>query len=422
MADAFSRCSLVAGIYWEFDPTQSDPSLNPDLDKYVTINVPFQAVTNAFESLFALPFTWSAFNASCYDSYPDDWHKLFMSDRTVTEVLFGFESCITIAANLTASGVTPARTFPGLLGTNLPPSNVTNEYTIGNLTKPDMIYTGDDDPDFARQYVQWKGEDYLTVSLGPVTESIWGSTHANRVLGTDGSQFKQHVKENQTLTAWVDDVMRGVPLVNVDAEHVNDLHGIDLLRFRMDPKLLLNATQVPVNSDYYAFGHNGLLNVSRSKQNLPIYMSKPHFLDADQELVDDIVGMAPDRDTHDTALDVEPLTGATMRANKRLQVNIRTSPFSVDFLVPTWYPNIGVHYIPVVWIDERGEITSSKASDFKAAVYGAKDAMKYIKLLGAIIGSIFVGIATMLFFISISRSSKEARLGGTPPAGINNRY
>ena len=305
--------------------------------------------------------------------------------------------------------ITPAQTFPGILGTNLPPSNVTNQYVIGNLTKPDTILTGEDDAADLRQYVQWKGEQYLTV---------WGAPSANRVAGTDGSQFARDVKEGQTVNAWVSDLVRHAPLVNLDNEHVRDLHGLDLLRFTMDSKVLKNETLVPENAAYFNVKHNGMLDLSHAKSGLPIFMSKPHFLDADESLQNDIIGLKPDRDAHDTFLDVEPITGATMRARKRLQVNIHTAPFTVSSSVPTWYAHVGDHFIPMAWIAESGDISESKAKDFKSSVYGARDAMKYVELIPTIIGSIFIGAAIVIFFIAAKRQAREVITSGE----INQRY
>lgn len=402
--------------YYEFDSTQTDPSLNPYVDTYTTFNLPFQAVTNALKGLLFLE--WSNIEAQCPEyAGSNDMARLFTSTRTVQELMFGYIDCITKAVGLPASGLTPANTFPGLLGTNVLPANVTSTANLTAFITPDVIYTGDDDGDYMRQYFEVGLQQYLTNPLSG--DGLWGSTPANRVFGTDGAQFKRNIKEGSTLNAWTDDLMRHAPMVNYDSLHVRDLHGLDLLRFTLDPKILKNVTYVPENAAYYVTQYNGILDLSHAKENLPIYMSKPHFLDADAVLVDSIIGMSPNRDLHDTFLDVEPISGATMRANKRLQVNILTSPFSFETSVPTFYPNVAQHYTPVTWINENGEISSSKASDFRADVYGALDAIKYINLIPTIIGSIVIGASVLIFFLAISRGiAEQNRASG----GINNQY
>ena len=57
----------------------------------------------------------------------------------------------------------------------------------------------------------------------------------------------------------------------------------------------------------------------------PIFMSQPHFLNADKSLVDAVTGMAPDKARHDTYLNIDPITGFISDAAKRFQINIYTT-------------------------------------------------------------------------------------------------
>ena len=50
-------------------------------------------------------------------------------------------------------------------------------------------------------------------------------------------------------------------------------------------------------------------------------MTTPHFYLADKSLIEAVDGMSePEIAKHETSLDVEPITGATMAAHKRIQV------------------------------------------------------------------------------------------------------
>lgn len=37
-------------------------------------------------------------------------------------------------------------------------------------------------------------------------------------------------------------------------------------------------------------------------------MSKPHFLDADESVINGVTGMKPEKEKHDTFLDIEPVS------------------------------------------------------------------------------------------------------------------
>ena len=49
-------------------------------------------------------------------------------------------------------------------------------------------------------------------------------------------------------------------------------------------------------------------------------MTAPHFWNADSNLVTQMNGVKPDRELHDTFLDIEPITGVALSAHKRIQV------------------------------------------------------------------------------------------------------
>ena len=65
---------------------------------------------------------------------------------------------------------------------------------------------------------------------------------------------------------------------------------------------------------------DGFIRVGNCYGGVPIVMSAPHYWNVYPELLEQIKGMNPDKDKHDTTLDIEPNTGATISAHKRIQV------------------------------------------------------------------------------------------------------
>jgi len=43
-----------------------------------------------------------------------------------------------------------------------------------------------------------------------------------------------------------------------------------------------------------------------------MYISKPHFLDADNEILNGVIGLSPDPEKHDTFLDFHPVSRSTV--------------------------------------------------------------------------------------------------------------
>ncbi len=71
----------------------------------------------------------------------------------------------------------------------------------------------------------------------------------------------------------------------------------------------MNTSQDP---GFYPNGPSGVLNISCVVQaNVPLFVSKPHFLDADPDYLKNISGLHPDRAEHDSYVGVEPITGNT---------------------------------------------------------------------------------------------------------------
>lgn len=248
--------------------------------------------------------------------------KPIYSTRTVHEWLFEYEDPILTALN---------NTEPGAI--------------FGNDTTqnpPDTFNTGAKDIDLIGQYIKWQ-------ELSEIP-GIWEEPET--ITGTDGTKFKPGLsKSDSPVKTWVSDFLRVVDLVY---EEDVSFKGISLKRFRLDPDLLEISPE-------YKITIRGMQDVT-SIAGGPSYASKPHFFDADEAVGNVHDGLSPDRDLHDTYIDVEPITGVAMRVHKRLQVSIRVKPN--DFV----YTSITDGIFPLVWVDESGEISNKDASTFKEKV------------------------------------------------------
>lgn len=70
---------------------------------------------------------------------------------------------------------------------------------------------------------------------------------------------------------------------------------------------LLNTTQDP---GFYANGPSGVLNITAvAPGHVPLFISKPHFLDADADYLANVSGLHPNRAEHESHVGVEPITG-----------------------------------------------------------------------------------------------------------------
>jgi len=257
-----------------------------------------------------------------------------------------------------------------------------------------------------------------------VASSTWATPQANRVTGTDGTQFPRGVQDGQTFNVYVNQLRRVVTLGNVNNAH-ETFEGIDLCHFTIPTPFLLNATGNPLSADFYSFYYNGVANLTATGEP-DFYVTKPHFLDVDPQALAATTGIsAPSVDLHDTYLSVEPITGVTMRAAKRLQLNVRVVPIFTAYInttngqvMPQLYgpqlPNGGV-LIPVYWADEGADISSSDANSFKSAVYGAQKASMGLYIAGEALGCAFAVATVILFWVSSMKSGAVTDSKGAIP-------
>lgn len=97
----------------------------------------------------------------------------------------------------------------------------------------------------------------------------------------------------------------------------------------------------------------------------PVFMSMPHFCHVDPAVAAQTTGVSPcDEGTHDLWLGVEPVTGITMAARKRLQVS---SAF--DGRHSSLDGNLRSTILPMFWAEEAGEVGEAQAKQIRSSMY-----------------------------------------------------
>ncbi|XP_023345429.1 sensory neuron membrane protein 2 [Eurytemora carolleeae] len=113
--------------------------------------------------------------------------------------------------------------------------------------------------------------------------------------------------------------------------------------------------------------HDGVQDISNCMMS-PVKMSSPHFYLAEAQLENFESGLTPDADLHMTILDIEPITGMTVSAHKRIQVNMPITPTGIPNII--FLENIiPVPAFPVLWLDEGADIDQVKKY-FKFSIIG----------------------------------------------------
>jgi lysosome membrane protein 2 len=392
-------------VTYTFEPSMS--SGDPKHDRIITLNIPFYVLLlqieghegglNKDEKDFVQKLLKEAEKESGEGG--------LFTEQVVYDLLFGYNDSLLafivkeieavpddlpLVGNLVKRLKNLAKTINPLFGLE----NVT-EVEYGN-----QVYTGKDDLSQIGQFIEWNGNFEIYKHGG------WGTPAAKMLNGTAGFIFPPDVKKEHNLTAFISELYRSGYFSFTE---VKTLYGINLYRYVLPRDELVSANQDP---GFYANGPNGLLNLTAVfEENAPVFASKPHFLDADKGYLNNVTGMDPVRSLHDSNLDVEPITGAVMRAAKRIQINlrlVRNSDFvETEKIMP-------LLMMPVFWASEEGSLTKSLANKFKKKVYVAKYGME-----GAVWGGVGLGglvfLTMSLCFVGLVIQQCRYRRGNQRP-------
>ena len=219
--------------------------------------------------------------------------------------------------------------------------------------------TGRGDVSDVGEIVAYNGEEQIYLWAEPID-----------VAGTNGLQFAPGVDDDDTLDVFSNDLMR---TMEFEFTKEKELYDIELLRFKLSEETF-------AADPFYSMDRDGLAKLDPVYDGVAVSISKPHFLDGDPTLATSIGGVMPSGD-HDMYIDVEPITGLTMRARKRYQVNLGVVPTDL------WFTDVLQNDMPIVWVEEGGEITEELADEFKDLVYGAMELKETVPLMCLGIGA-----------------------------------
>ncbi|XP_037386703.1 lysosome membrane protein 2 isoform X1 [Talpa occidentalis] len=303
---------------------------DPQIDLIRTINIPAVTAMEWFNNHFLRELIEALLKA--YQQ------KLFVT-HTVHELLWGYKDEIMSLINIFKPEI-PAYfgLFYGKNGTN------DGDY---------VFLTGEDSYLNFTKIVQWNGKTSLT---------WWATNKCNMINGTDGDSFHPLITKDEILYVFPSEFCRSVYLTFSKYESVE---GLPAFRYKVPEEALANSTE---NAGFCIPDGNclgsGVLNISICKNGAPIIMSFPHFYQAEKKFVSAVEGMYPNKDDHETFVDINPLTGLILRAAKRIQVNVYVKKIE-DFMETG---NIRTVVFPVMYFNESVLIDKENAGRLKSMV------------------------------------------------------
>ncbi|XP_043943197.1 platelet glycoprotein 4 [Protopterus annectens] len=298
-------------------------------------------------------------------------------NRTVKEILWGYEDPL-------------LKQLQGILPNLDTTTGLFYPYE-GTFDGPYTVYTGKDDISKTANIEKYNGHSKL---------SYWSGEFCNMLNGTDGASFPP-LRGKEKIYFFSSDICRSI---YAEYEEQNYLKGIPVYRFVIPPKAFASPSVNPENICFcteLVVSKNctmaGLLSVSSCKEGKPIFVSLPHFLYGSEELTEDIEGLHPNKEEHQTYLDVESTTGFTLQFAKRIQINLMFGPSAVIEV----FSKIKKTYIfPVAWLNETAAVNDETAEMFRSSVTLPILILKIVELVLICIGSAcFLGCIIELILI-----------------------
>ncbi|XP_064128126.1 scavenger receptor class B member 1 isoform X1 [Loxodonta africana] len=262
--------------------------------------------------------------------------RAFMN-RTVGEIMWGYEDPLMDFINKYFPNLLP---FNGKFGLF---SELNNTHS-GLFT----VFTGV--KDFSRIHLvnKWNG-------LSKV--SFWHSDQCNMINGTSGQMWAPFMTPESSLEFYSPDACRSMKLVYQEA---GVFEGIPIYRFVAPPTLFANGSVYPPNEGFCPCLESGIQNVSTCRFGAPLFLSHPHFYNADPVLAEAVLGLHPNHQEHSLFLDIHPVTGIPMNCSVKLQLSLYIK--AVKGIGQTG--SISPVVLPLLWFGESGTMEGQALQTF----------------------------------------------------------
>ncbi|KAI5278887.1 lysosome membrane protein 2 [Manis pentadactyla] len=354
--DNGTTISAVSKKTYIFDRNQSVG--DPTTDLIRTLNIPV---------LTAMNWAQIHFLRELIEALLEAYQQTLFVTHTVDELLWGYKDEILSLINIFKPDISP---YFGLF------------YGRNGTDDGDYVFlTGKDNYLNFSKIVEWNGKTSL---------DWWTTDSCNMINGTDGDSFHPLISKDEVLYIFPSDFCRSVYITFSDFDSVE---GLPAFRYGVPKEILANTSE---NAGFCIPKGNclgsGVLNISICKNGAPIVISFPHFYQADERFVSAIKGMHPNKEYHESFVDINPLTGVILRAAKRIQINVYVK--KLDDFVET--RNIRTLVFPVMYFNESVLIDKETAARLKTVINTTLiiTNIPYIVMaLGVLFGLIFTWLA-----------------------------
>ncbi|XP_044262686.1 uncharacterized protein LOC123010073 [Tribolium madens] len=225
------------------------------------------------------------------------------------------------------------------------------------------------------------------------TKTQFFHENCSDVSGYSGQFFPSDLKP-ENLLAFSMDLRRKLPMQFDGTEMVDNVLGY---KYIPGDQFFDNGTIFPENS-CFCNGEcvpYGMVNLSTTRHQFPIFLSLPHFFQADSYYLDLIDGLKPDKNKHESMLIIEPTTGIPIEMRAKAQLNLLIRPVEGIPLVE----NTRKIFVPVFWTKQDIKLTGTPMFLIKLIIN--------LPFICTALGCLIIGISFVSIFLLFSKRSQK---------------
>ncbi|XP_075033074.1 scavenger receptor class B member 1 isoform X2 [Mixophyes fleayi] len=293
-------------------------------------------------------------------------------NRTVKDILWGYDDPFLNFINAILPGTLPFKGKFGLFAdfNNTDSGTFTVNTGVEDISKVQMVDT-------------WNGLKEV---------NYWNSKQANMINGTAGQMWPPFRTPSQPLEFYSPDACRSLKLVY---EREESYRGIPTYRYTAPNYLFANGTDYPPNDGFCPCIASGVMNVSACRFNAPVFLSFPHFYNADPGFAEAVDGLHPSEKLHSLFLDLHPLTGIPMNVSIKMQLGLFT--MGIQGIMQTG--KIKPVILPILWFSESGYLDGPVYSTYYNTLIVLPIVLDYLQYILIALGLFSILIAAVLPFV-----------------------
>lgn len=294
--------------------------------------------------------------------------RAFMN-RTIRDIMWGYDDPLVNLINKYLPGMLPIKGKFGLF-------SELNNSDSGLFT----VFTGV--KDFSRIHLvdKWNG-------LSKV--NYWHSDQCNMINGTSGQMWAPFMTPDYSLEFYSPEACRSMKLVFKERGH---FEGIPTYRFVAPKTLFANGSVYPPNEGFCPCRESGIQNVSACRFSAPLFLSHPHFYNADPVLAESVNGLHPNAEEHSLFLDIHPVTGIPMNCSVKLQLSL----FMKEVQGIGQTGKIKPVVLPLMWFGESGAMEGTPLRTFYRQLVLLPKVIQYAQYVLLVLGGLLLLISAII--------------------------